>query len=146
MMAPGSRQGSALIEFSLMIMVLMMLSIGVVDFGLAIEQGIVVSSAAHAGAEYGATEGNSNNTASMQTAALNAGKSLGSTLTATATTWCTCTAGSLTTVSCTSLCSLYDPPIQYVQVQTTATVPILLRFSGLPRTIPLNGNSTLRAR
>ena len=140
------QRGGVLVEFSLLILVLMLLTLGAFDFGLALEQGIVVSSAAHAGAVYGASEGNANGIAGMQTAALNAAKSLGSSMTATATTWCTCVAGSSTTVSCSSLCSTYNPPMQYVQVQTSITVPVLFHFSGLPLTIPLSGNSILRAR
>ena len=137
-------RGSGLIEFTLLIMVLLLLILGVFDFGMAVEQGIVVSAAAHDGAEFGAAEGNANNTAGMQTAALNAAQGI-SGLSAIASTWCTCTAGGIT-VSCTSLCSTYYAPIQYVQVTTSATVPVLLRFAGLPSTIPLSGISTLRAR
>ena len=103
---------SALVEFSLVITTLMLLSLGVFDFGLAIQQGVTVSAAAHAGAEYGATEGNSNDIVGMQNAAA----------------------------------ASYDLPIEYVQVQTSATVPILFRFAGAPLSIPLNGVSTLRAR
>ena len=123
----------------------MLLTLGVFDFGLAIEQGIVVAAAAHAGAEYGAADGNANNTSAMVTAALNAAPGL-SLVTATATTWCTCTSGGTTTVSCASLCNTYDIPIQYVQVKTDATIPVLIRFAGLPTTIVLSSSSTLRAR
>jgi Flp pilus assembly protein TadG len=139
-----SECGSGLIEFTLLMMLLMLSALGVFDFGMAIEQGIVISAAAHDGAEYGAAEGNANNTTGMQTAALNAAKAIIG-FSATATTWCTCTAGGAT-VSCTSTCSTYYIPIQYVQVKTSATVPVLIKFPGLPDTIPLTGSATLRAR
>jgi hypothetical protein len=97
----------------------MLLALGAADFGLIIEQGIAVSAAAHAGADFGAVEGN---------------------------TWCTCSVNSSTVVVCTSLCNTYDLPVQYVQVQTTTTVPMLFRFPGLPLNVSLGGYSILRAR
>ncbi len=139
-------RGSALIEFSLLIMSLMLITLGVFNFGLAIQQGMSVSAAAHAGAVYGATEGNYQNTSGMQTAALAAAKGISSTVTATATSWCTCTDGSTTAVACNSLCNTYNPPFAYVTVTTSATIPLLFRFANLPLTIPLSGSSTLRVR
>lgn len=144
MISKVAERGSGLIEFTLLILVLMLLALGVFDFGLAIQQGIVVSAAAYAGAEFGAAEGNLNNTVGMQTAALKAAPGLG--ITANATSFCTCSAGSTNTVSCTTLCNTYDLPIQYVQVQASVTVPVLFRFAGLPLTIPLSATSVLRAR
>lgn len=137
-------RGTALIEFALLMTTLLLMILGVFDFGLAVEQAMAVSSAARAGAGFGASEGNANNTTGMQNAAVNAVTGL-TTITATATTWCTCTAGG-TTVSCSSTCNTYDVPIQYVQVQTSATLPVLFRFSTLPLTIPLSGNSIMRVR
>ena len=139
-------RGSALVEFSQVITTLMLLSLGVFDFGLAIQQGVTVSAAAHAGAEYGATEGNSNDIVGMQNAAAASAPGL-TNFSSIASTWCTCSVTSGVTVNCsTTLCNTYDLPIQYVQVQTSATVPILFRFAGAPLSIPLNGVSTLRAR
>jgi Flp pilus assembly protein TadG len=140
-----SEHGSALIEFSLLILVLLLLALGVFDFGFAIEQGIVVASAAHAGAEYGAAEGNCNNTAGMQSAAMAAAPGIAN-FSATATTWCVCVAGSSSVIPCTTNCNIYDLPIQYVQVQTSASVPVLIPFTGLPPSISLTGVSTMRAR
>jgi Flp pilus assembly protein TadG len=138
--------GSAMIEFSLVVTVMLLLALGVFDFGLAIQQGIQVSAAAHAGAEYGATEGNSNDVVGMQNAASAAAPGIAN-FSSVASTWCTCSVTSGVTVNCTTtICNTYDLPIQYVQVQTSATVPILFRFAGSPLSIPLSGVSTLRAR
>jgi Flp pilus assembly protein TadG len=139
-----SERGSALIEFSLLITVLMLLLLGVVDFSLAIRQAMTVNGAAAAGARYGAAEGNANNTANMASAALNAANGV-SGMTATATTWCSCSAGG-TVVNCSITCNTYDLPIQYVQVQTAATLPLLFRFPNLPLSIGINGSATMRAR
>jgi Flp pilus assembly protein TadG len=144
MIRKAGGRGSGLIEFTLLILVLMLLALGVFDFGLAIEQGIVVSAAAYAGAEYGAAEGNLNDTVGMQTAAVHAASGLG--ITANPSTFCTCSPGSTNIVSCTIRCNTYDLPIQYVQVQASVTVPVLFRFSGLPLNIPLSATAVLRAR
>jgi len=139
-----AESGSSLIEFSLLITVLVLLLLGVVDFSLAIRQAMTVSGAAQAGARYGAAEGNANNTAAMAAAALSAANGV-SGMTATANTWCTCSEGG-TIVSCSSICNTYDLPFQYVQVQTSATIGLLFRFSGIPLNITLSGTATLRAK
>jgi Flp pilus assembly protein TadG len=142
----ASGRGSGLIEFALLVLILMLLALGVFNLGLAIEAGDTISAAARAGAFFGASDGNANNTSGMQNAALNSATGLTASMTANASTWCTCTAGSATTVSCTSLCNTYGPPIQYVKVQTSATIPLLFNFPGVPLTIPLGASFTLRAR
>ncbi len=69
------------------------------------------------------------------------------TLAAVATTWCTCSVNSSVMVNCTTAtCNTYDLPIQYVQTQATATVPVLIGFPGLPLNFSLSAVSTLRAR
>ena len=136
--------GSALVEFTFIVPVFMLLTLGVVNFALAIEQGIAVSAAAHAGAEYGAVEGNQNNLIGMQTAASVSTNAVS--ISAVASTWCTCSVNSSTVVSCTSICNTYDVPVQYVQVRTTANVPVLIPYSSLPANVKLAGSSVLRAR
>jgi len=143
---PVSRReaGSTLIEFTFVVPVFMLLTLGVVNFALAIEQGIAVTAAAHAGAEYGAVEGNQNNLIGMQTAASVSTNAV--TISAVASTWCTCSVNSSAIVSCTSICNTYDLPVQYVQVKTTATVPVLIPYMSLPGNVKLAGSSILRAR
>jgi Flp pilus assembly protein TadG len=152
----AKERGSVLIEFCLLINVFLLMAMGVCDFAIAIEQGMVITAAARAGAEYGAAEGNFNDLAGMQTAATNSAKTVAS-MTATATSWCTCTAGGVA-VSCSSTCSAYSPtypaiqlqnidqPIHYVQVHTAATMPILFRWVNIPLTVPLAGNSIVRSQ
>jgi Flp pilus assembly protein TadG len=140
----GRDTGSALVEFTFIVPVFMLLSLGVINFALVIEQGIAVSAAAHAGAEYGAVEGNQNNLVGMQTAASVSTNAV--TIAAVASTWCTCSVNSSLVVACTSTCNTYDQPVQYVQVKTTATVPVLIPYTGLPVNVKLAGSSILRAR
>jgi Flp pilus assembly protein TadG len=152
----GQERGAALVEFCLLTNLFLLMAMGVCDFALVIEQGVVVTAAARAGTEYGAAEGNFNDLAGMQTAATNSAKTVTG-MTATATSWCACTAGG-TPVSCASTCSAYSPtypaiqlqnidqPIHYVQVRTAATMPVLFGWVNIPLTVPLAGNSIVRSQ
>ena len=137
-------QGGALIEFTLLITLLVLFALGVIDFGLVIQEGMVVSAAAQAAAEYAAVDGNYSNSAGITLAAQNAAK--GITLTAvTLSTCCSCSAGG-SCINCASLCSTYDIPRWYVQVQTTATIPVLFRYANLPVSVAVGGKASLRVR
>jgi Flp pilus assembly protein TadG len=139
-----SERGSAFVELALLFSVMMLLFAGVIDFALLIQQAMVISEAAYAGAEYGAQSGNSSNFSGMQTIAINSARGV-SGLTATATKWCSCSAGG-TAVSCSYVCPSYGTPIAYVQVVTAATPTVLMKFTGVPLTVPLTGICVLRVQ
>jgi Flp pilus assembly protein TadG len=122
----------------------MLLLLGVIDFGLVIQQAMVVNEAAYAGAQYGAMSGNSTNYAAMQTIATNSAKGI-SGFTATATKWCACSAGGAS-VSCASTCVSYGTPVAYLQVITTATASLLFKYTSIPLTVPLRGVCVLRVQ
>jgi len=125
-----TQSGSALIEFALAFTTVALLGIGAVTFGFAVRNSIVVADAAYAGASYGANSTyNSVNTATMQQVALSSGAGV-TNMTATATYWCTCSAGG-SAVSCSSACGS-DQPSYYVQVATSATYPNFFPYGGLP--------------
>jgi hypothetical protein len=137
-------RGSAIIEFALLVSGLMLFSLGVADFSIAITKEIALSASAQAGVRYAAAEGNSNDIAGMTVAAIKAGYGING-LTVKPSIWCACTAGG-SKVSCSTICNTYDLPAQYVQVQSTAFVPILFNFAGIPLNIPMNASATMRAR
>lgn len=139
-----NQRGSAVIELGLLFPVLLILFLGVVDFALVIQQSMVVSEAAYAGAAYGAILGNSSNTAMMQTIATKSATGI-SGFSATATKWCACSAGGAS-VSCTSTCASYGTPIAYVQVVTNATAAMFFIYTGIPLTVPLRGVCILRVQ
>ena len=66
-----SESGSALIEFSLMLPVLVFLFVGIADYGLEMQQAMQIMEAATAGASYGAINGNQKDLVGMQNAAKN---------------------------------------------------------------------------
>jgi len=137
-------RGAALIEFALLVSSLLLLCLGFVSLSLAITQSITLTACAQAGARYGAAEGNANDTSGMTAAANKAAFGM-SGMTVHPKTWCACTAGG-SQVSCTSTCNSYDLPVQYVKVQTSATIPLLFHFAGIPLNIRIAGNAVMRAR
>ena len=135
--------GSALLEFSLVLPVMILMLVGVVDLGFGIQQSMIVSQAAHAGTSYGLIAGNDTNIVGMQQAALVAGSSLQS-FTATASEWCTC-APKGAAVGCSSACPS-GSPLAYVQVNTSATLPALFNYTAFPVAFNLSGSSAIRVR
>jgi hypothetical protein len=63
----------------------------------------------------------------------------------TATDVFTCTPGGAVVTSSTT-CTGYGTPIEYVQVQTSATVPALLVYVGIASTLSLKGSASFRVQ
>jgi len=132
-----TQSGSALIEFALAFTLMAMLALGAVSFGIAVQNSIIVVDTANEGALFGANNTyNATYILGMQQIA-----GLGATgvqnFTATATSFCECTAGG-SVVSCSSACGT-DQPLYYVQVNTSATTNNVFTYLGLPKTFSLNG-------
>ena len=137
--------GAALLEFSLIVPIVALMFLAVVDFGIAISQAMTVEDAARAGAEYGTIAGNANDYTGMTDAATTAANGLaGFTVTPAPTTWCSCTPGG-TVVSCSSTCSGANP-VEYVQVQTAASVQVLAGYPGIPSSFALKGLAVMRVQ
>jgi Flp pilus assembly protein TadG len=137
-----SERGVATVEFALFLPILAFLFIGIVDYALEIQETLQIQEAASAGAAYGVIPGNQENFTGMQTAAANAAPGV-SGFSATATNIFTCSPGGATVTSSTS-CSGYGTPIKYVVVSTSATVPALLTYPGIPSSLTLHGSATFR--
>jgi Flp pilus assembly protein TadG len=131
-----SEAGAALLEFSLIVPLVILMFLGVVDLGLAIAQAMTVEDAARAGAEYGTLPGKGSDAAGMQIEATNVASGLAG-FTAKASTWCSCTPGGAAS-SCTTWCGTAIP-IKYVEVDTSATMQILVGWPGLPTSFALTG-------
>ena len=112
---------------------------------MAVTKQMALNAAAQAGVRYGASEGNSSDAAGMSTAATNAAASI-SGMIVTPSTYCTCSEGGALVNCTTTLCNTYDLPMQYVKVQTSATVPLLFHFAGIPLNIGKTATAIVRAR
>jgi Flp pilus assembly protein TadG len=136
-----TQSGSALIEFALSATLIVMLAIGSVSFGLAVQQSIIVADAANAGALAGANGTYwATYTSGMQTVSGVAGAGVQN-FTATASYFCECTAGG-SAVTCTSACG-NDQPLYYVKVTTSATFNNFFHYLGLPATFTLQSTSVM---
>jgi Flp pilus assembly protein TadG len=130
------QRGQALIEFAFIILAMALLALGVADFALAIQQGMLVQEAAAAGALYASLNTyNAGQTTSSQSAATTAGIGA-SGLNTTVTYYCVCTLGG-STVSCTSSCS-GDRPQMYVQSTATSSFNSMFPYSILPKNFNLS--------
>jgi Flp pilus assembly protein TadG len=138
-----SRQlGQALLEVTLICTVLTAAMLGAAELGRLSYAAIVVSNAARAGLQYGAqSRVTAQDSAGMQQAALNDGQNV-TTMTATATHYCSCSTGS--TANCTSASCGTGRLIEYVQVNTSARVPMIFHCPGLPASITLNAQGVMR--
>ena len=130
----GSEDGAALLEFACVLPLFVLLLVGVVDYSLQIQQRMHVTEAAAIGAAYGSVAGNEQNTAGMRTAAL--AEMAG--LTVTATAFWTCSVGGAH-VSSGSACADGTLPMQWVEVDTSATLKTLLAFPGIAAQQELHG-------
>ncbi len=130
------QSGQALIEFAFIVMVMALLALGVVDFALAIQQGMLVEEAASAGALYASfTTYNTTQSAAWQSAAATAGIGARG-LTISTNSYCTCSFGGAT-IFCTNSCS-GDRPQMYVQVTATSSFASMFPYNILPSTLNLS--------
>ena len=137
------RTGSSFIETAILVPAMLMLCCGTMDFARVVYAGIEIASAARAGVQYGAlTPGNSGDTSGMVQAALTDAADLGSTVTASASNFCTCSGS---TVSCSSTCSGVAPE-GYVSVTANYTFNTALAYPGLPQTVSLSRTAKMRVQ
>jgi hypothetical protein len=137
-----SDAGQALLELALTLPLLALLLLGAGEFGRLAYAAIETSNAARAGVQYGAQNHvTASDYAGMQLASLDDGPNVPG-LAATATHFCSCADGAAST--CSSGDCTGSRIIEYVQVNTTATVDPLIHVPGLPATYTLNGQAVMR--
>lgn len=135
-------RGSAMVESALVIPVMILALLGAVDFSRAYYAQIEVTSAAQAGANYGLA--NINDTSGMKSAAVLDAPDV-PTLTAAATTGCECADGTGVTPICTTAPSCSTLLVDYIEVDTTATINTTLPYPGIPSTLTLSGKAHVRS-
>jgi Flp pilus assembly protein TadG len=137
------RAGTSFIETAIMVPAMLLLCCGTMDFARVVYAGIEVASAARAGVQYGAlTPGNSGDTSGMVQAALTDAADLGSSVTASASNFCTCNGA---TTPCTSTCGATTPE-GYVSVTANYTFSSVIPYPGLPQTISLSRTAKMRVQ
>jgi Flp pilus assembly protein TadG len=138
----GNESGDALIELALSLTLLTTMIIGTAEGAFLAYSAIEVSNAAHAGAAYGSEDhATADDTTGMQTAATQDAPNV-SGISATSSRFCKCSNGAA------SMCSVNDCSgmriIEYVQVNTTATVSPTIKLPGTPSTYTFTGQAIMR--
>lgn len=135
-------RGSAMVELALAISLLCILLAAVMEFSRLFYFSIAVNGAARAGVQYASQDpANASDYTGMQTAALNESSNIAG-LTATATEFCQCPDGTATTCGG-SGCSKVRT---YVSVSTSAPFHTLGIYPGIPNSITMNGQASMRVR
>ena len=137
-----SEEGSAMVEMALLLPVFLLIVLGVIDYGLIIEKRIRLAEAVAAGAAYASLPGNALDIAGTQTAATLAAASMAE-MNVTATAFWSCTAGG-SQVNANTICSGGSGPMQWVEVDATATPPLKFQVPGLPLNLPLTATAIHR--
>ena len=131
--------GSTMIELAVVLPVILVMLLGVLNYGLVLAQNIAVADSARAGAEYATGFGNGTNVQQMQAVATATAGNVPN-YKVTAVNVCNCSPGGAA-VSCTSSCSGYGQPATYAQVTATATLPLVF---GSSASIPVKSVAIVR--
>lgn len=141
----SNRRGGALLELAVAIPMLILIAIGVIDYGRVYTTAITVSNAARAGAEFGSTSyyayafDSDAQKSFAQLDGANAGLD-----SVRANTVCRCPDGS--TVGCSAVCAGYGDARVFVTVSAYKKVTLFLKYPGLPTSINLSRSATFRAK
>jgi Flp pilus assembly protein TadG len=153
-------KGQAFVELALVLPVFTLLLVGIAEVGRLAYASIEVNNAARAGVSYAAqtstTAGDNQTTGGIVLAAKqDAGDIFSGNLTVTPTYSCSCEGptGTITSfASCDkSVTNLTSCPstsriVEFVQVNTSAPVGTLFHFPGIPSTVTLRGQATMRVQ
>lgn len=136
-------RGAATIEMAVVLIFVVLIMGGIIDFARVMHEAVTLAGAAHAGVTYGAfDEVRSADTAGM-IAAAQADAPTMTGMVVTAGRYCEC--GS-TVVNCNDTCGGGAQPKIYVQVRTAKTFTTLINYPGVPASVDLWREAFMRAR
>jgi Flp pilus assembly protein TadG len=141
------RRGSALVELAIALPVMLLVFFGTVDFARVMYLGIELTNAARAGAQYGAHNLTTiADTPGIEATAAAASPNIGTFTTSVSGPDCFCASNSatFTSTACTATCSAGLHQVVTVTVTTSKTFTRLTMFPGIPSTISLTRNATMR--
>ena len=147
-------EGNTAVEFSLIVPLLVLLAFGAFDYGSAYVEGVRLNGAARAGAQQALYNSQDwQNTDQMEQAALEeyVGRALtqpeidAMSVSATANSFCACTAG--VTLACTDTCPGGVSPGQFVRVTLNRDVPLTLPYPWSSNgEVAVDGQAVVRVR
>jgi Flp pilus assembly protein TadG len=141
-----NEKGSSFVELGMFLPVLLLMLVGGIDFARVFNASVTLANAAEIGAIYGSRSiSASSNISGMQTAATNDGKDLSS-MTATATNYCSCGAtGTAQTCPATG-CSGSNTAHRYVKVATSYTFNTAFPIPGIPSSVAMTRSAIMRVQ
>ncbi len=137
-----AESGSSLVETAVLLPFLLLLLVGAIDFGRGYYLAIQVAGASQAAAEYGSQ--NITDFAGIQTAARNDAPNVPGLAVSTPSYGCECSDGTAYSANCTSYPTCTNNVVYRVAVTTSATYTPLLRWPGIPESIPLSSSAAMR--
>jgi Flp pilus assembly protein TadG len=136
-------RGSAILEAGLMLPVLLLMTCGAMDFARVFFAGIVVESAARAGAQVASFDPGKSTT-EAETAAQTDASNQGITgVSVSSRNFCGCV-DSMTEVSCTTATCSGATPDGYTEVTATYTFNPIVPYPGIPQNIVITGKACFR--
>jgi Flp pilus assembly protein TadG len=138
------QNGQSVAEIALVTPILLLMLIGTTEIGRFAYYAIEATGAARAGAQYGMQSlVDSKDLAGIRLAASNDAPELPS-MNVTATNLCACSNSPSRYVGCPARRCGAGHPVVFLQVNTTARVPSLFRYPGLPPTFAASGKAIMR--
>ncbi len=141
--ARSTDSGAALVEMAMIMPLLLLMALGVGDFGRIMYTAITLAHAARAGAAYGAqSNSHAGDVPGIVLAAEEEAQDIAP-IAVTSERVCECTGGAA--VSCTlASCGGYGAPRAFVEVTVTRTFSTLVPFPGVPSSVPLSRTAKVR--
>jgi Flp pilus assembly protein TadG len=138
--------GQAFVELALVLPIYILLLVGAAEVGRLVYASIEVSNAARAGVAYGSQNHiTASDTPNIQLAATKEASNITSLSTPVVSQSCACSNGtSITCANAGTTCTSPAHIIEYVQVQTSASVDTMFKFPGIPSSITLRGFANMR--
>lgn len=139
----SAEQGMAAPELGIITPVLVILALGIVDFGMATYRSMQINNAAQAGAYYAMLNGM--DMEGIKKAVLNATSSTSIELTPSPASFCGCPkADSVETVACGTACSGGLTAGQYISVSTRTVHSTIFHYPFIPEKMTFTAQSTVR--
>lgn len=142
--ASAGQTGQSVLEIALLAPMLLLMLVGTIEIGRYAYFAIEATNAARAGVQYGTQSLiDSKDVAGIKAAASNDAPDLIQ-LNVTAKDLCACSSNPSHYVGCPAQRCGAGHPVVFLQVNTTAQVPSLFHYPGLPATFTANGQAIMR--
>jgi Flp pilus assembly protein TadG len=140
--------GQAFVELALVLPIFVLLLLGAAELGRLAYASIAVANAARAGVAYGAQNHiTAHDVGGIQTAATQDAPNITSMATPAVAQACSCSSGvAITCANAGTNCLSPNRIIEYVRVNTSASVDTVFHFPGIPNTVTLQGQAIMRVQ